>query len=116
MKRPARRRSASEPAVDCRALLSYIMRRCEGYPPDYYLATAANFFDNTGFSQEVREAVFKMLQERLERTGRPRRVVVPTMNGSVVCGGCGKRIELHPPDEARPYLTKLCTGQLVRIV
>jgi len=118
VKRPTRRRSAGAPTVDCASLLSFIMRRCEGYPPDYYFHVATNFFDATDFSDEVRETVFKMMKERLSRKAKtPSVTAVPAiMNGSVVCGGCGKRIELHPQDEAQPHLTKLCTGQLVRVV
>ena len=118
MKRPARRRGAStSAAVDCSALLSYVMRRCgRGCAPDYYLIVADNFFDNASFSDEVRERVRQMLKDRFSRVAAaPLAVPSMVMNGSTVCGKCGRRADQHPLDAQQQHLTVLCNGQRIRL-
>ena len=117
MKRPARRRSASSAAVDCSALLSYVMRRCgTGCAPDYYLAVAGNFFDNATFSDEVREQVLQMLKDRFSRVAVAPPAVPPVLlNGSTVCSKCGRRVDQHPLDACQQHLTVLCNGQRIRL-
>lgn len=116
-KRPARRRGATSAAVDCNALLSYIMRRCgSGCSSDYYLVVADNFFDNAEFSDEIREKVCQMLKDRFERVATASPNIPPIiLNASTICSKCGRRVDLHPSDSEQPHLTVLCNGQKIRL-
>lgn len=116
-KRPARRRGATSAAVDCNALLSYIIRRCgTGCASDYYLVVADNFFDNAKFSEEIRDKVCQMLKDRFDRVAVAAPNVPPmVVNGSTVCAKCGRRADLHPLDATQQHLTVLCNGQKIRL-
>jgi hypothetical protein len=114
MKRPTRKRSADSAAVDCRALLSYIMRRCgRGCSPEYYLVVADNFFENANFSDSVKEQVCTMIKERTEQSSIKAISLPPVLlNGSTVCSKCGRRVDQHPK---RDHFTILCNGQKIRV-
>jgi hypothetical protein len=114
VKRPTRKRSAATTNVDYKSLLSYIIRRCgTGCSPDYYLVVADNFFDNSDFSDDVRNRVCQMLKDRFNRIASKSISFTPiVLNGSTICSKCGCRVDRHPK---QGHLTILCNGQKIRV-